>query len=31
LIAHMPWATAALGVGVGYALLALCDELKARR
>jgi hypothetical protein len=28
---RVPWATAALGVGIGYALLALRDELKAGR
>jgi hypothetical protein len=27
---RVPWATAALGVAIGYALLALCDELRAR-
>ena len=27
---QVPWATAAFGVGIGYALLALCDALKSR-
>jgi hypothetical protein len=26
---RLPWAAAALGVGIGHALLALCDEVKA--
>lgn len=28
---RIPWAAAAIGVAIGHALLALCDELKANR
>lgn len=26
---RLPWAAAAIGVGIGHALLALCDEIRA--
>jgi hypothetical protein len=28
---RLPWAAAAIGVGVGHALLALCDDVRATR